>query len=159
MDDGSPPLLSLAGLYEADMVTLAEGVRPFAPRFALWTDGALKKRWVRWPDGAQIDTSDADYWTFPAGTKLFKEFSRDGVRVETRVLTKRERGGWERAAYQWRADQSEADVLIEAVVNASGTDHDIPSQENCGTCHFRTPDKVLGFSAIQLDGDNQEPHA
>ena len=141
------------------MVTLAEGVLPFEPRFALWSDDAAKKRWIWLPEGTQIDTSDMDYWLFPVGTRVFKEFSRDGVRVETRMMTKRERGGWQRVAYQWRDDQSEADAVIDGVTDASGTDHDIPSQEDCGTCHFRTPDKLLGFSAIQLAWDNPDPEA
>jgi hypothetical protein len=157
--DGSPLLLSQAGLYEADMVTLAEGVQPFEPRFMLWSDEATKKRWIRLPEGAQIDTSDMNYWTFPTGTLVFKEFSRDGVRVETRRMRKRDRGGWERMAYQWRSDQLEADARIDGVENASGTTHDIPTQEDCGNCHFRTPDKVLGFSAIQLAWQNPDPDA
>ena len=159
LEDGSPLLLSQTGLYLADMVTLAEGVRPFEPRFMLWSDGATKRRWIWLPEDAQIDTSEMDYWQFPVGTRVFKEFSRDGVRIETRMLTKRERGGWQRVAYQWRDDQLEADALLEGATDASGTDHDIPSQEDCGTCHFRTPDKVLGFSAIQLAWDNPDPEA
>lgn len=159
LDDGSPLLLSQTGLYEPDMVTLAPGVRPFEPRFALWADTAEKKRWISLPDCAQIDTSDMNYWQFPAGTRVFKEFSRDGVRVETRMLTKRERGGWQRIAYQWRSDQTEGDARIDGVESASGTEHDIPSQEDCGTCHFQTPDKLLGFSAIQLAWDNPDQNA
>ena len=159
LEDGSPLLLSQTGLYLADMVTLAEGVRPFEPRFMLWSDDASKKRWIWLPEAAPIDTSDMDYWEFPAGTRVFKEFSRDGVRVETRMMTKRERGGWQRVAYQWREDQAEADAVPAGVPNASGTEHDIPTQEDCGTCHFRTPDKLLGFSAIQLSWDNPDPDA
>lgn len=159
LDDGSPLLFSHTGLYESDMVTLAAGVRPFEPRFGLWSDSASKKRWISLPEGTQIDTSDMNYWEFPAGTRVFKEFSRDGVRVETRMMTKRVQGGWQRVAYQWRNDQSEADAVQAGVTDASGTPHDIPSQEDCGTCHFRIPDKLLGFSAIQLAWDNPDPDA
>src|SRR6478609_2554709 len=159
LEDGSPLLLSQTGLYASDMTTLAPGVRPFEPRFALWSDQATKRRWIWLPDGEQIDTTDMDYWVFPTGTRVFKEFNRSGVRVETRMMTKRERGGWQRVAYMWRIDQNEADAVVEGVENASGTDHDIPSQEDCGTCHFRTPDKVLGFSALQLAWDNPDPEA
>jgi hypothetical protein len=145
-----PCLLSETGLYQADMATLAEGVRPFRPSFALWTDGAEKKRWIWLPAGTQIDTSNMDFWQFPAGTKLWKEFARDGVRVETRLIEKRPNGSWNTVAYQWRQDQSEADAVPNGVVNASGTMHDIPNADACLNCHGQQPDKVLGFSAIQL---------
>ncbi len=145
-----PCLLSETGLYQANMATLAEGVRPFKPSFPLWTDGAEKKRWISLPSGTQIDTSNMDFWKFPAGTKLWKEFSRDGVRVETRLIEKKSTGAWQTVAYQWRQDQTEADAVPNGVVNASGTEHDIPNAEACLTCHGQQPDKVLGFSAIQL---------
>jgi hypothetical protein len=35
-------------------------------------------------------------------------------------------------------------------MNASGTQHDIPAQEGCTTCHGSMKDRVLGFTAIQL---------
>src|SRR5690606_7773437 len=106
-----------------------------------------------------IDTSDMDYWQFPAGTRLYKECSRNEVRVETRLLERQPNGAWWRVAYQWREDQLEADAVPLGVENASGTPHDIPSSEDCGTCHLRMPDKVLGFSAVQLAGENPDPTA
>lgn len=145
-----PAVLSQAGLYESDMVTLVSGVRPFAPRFQLWTDGATKRRWIWLPDGSQIDTSSMDYWQLPVGTRVYKEFSRDGKRIETRLLEKQPNRAWWRIAYLWREDQTEADAVPDGVPNASGTEHDVPSSEDCGTCHLRMPDKVLGFSAVQL---------
>lgn len=147
---GPPELLSETGLYEADMETLAEGVMFFEPRFKLWSDTAEKRRWVKLPEGEQIDTSDMDYWNYPVGTKLWKEFTRDGVRVETRLLQKQPSGGWWMVAYQWRDDQNEADAVPDGVDNASGTPHDIPSSKDCESCHTKLPDKVLGFTALQL---------
>lgn len=152
-----PCALSQTGLYATDMVTLAEGVHPYAPRFELWSDGALKKRWVALPPGSKIDTSDMDYWTFPVGTKLWKEFTRDGVRVETRLIEKQASGSWYTVAYQWRPDQKEADAVPNGVVNASGTPHDIPNSDQCLTCHSQIPDKALGFSAIQLSHETSPP--
>jgi hypothetical protein len=152
-----PCALSQTGLYAADMVTLAEGVHPYAPRFELWSDGALKKRWIALPPSSKIDTSDTDYWTFPVGTKLWKEFARDGVRVETRLIEKQASGSWYTVAYQWRSDQKEANAVPNGVVDASGTTHDIPDSDQCLTCHSQIPDKVLGFSAIQLSHDARQP--
>ncbi len=145
-----PCSLSETGLYEADMVTLAPGVRPYRASFELWSDGAEKKRWIELPPDTKIDTSNMDFWAFPAGTKLWKEFTRDGIRVETRLIQKRATGSWYTVAYQWRPDQTDADAVPNGVVDASGTGHDIPNAEACLTCHGQQPDKVLGFSALQL---------
>jgi hypothetical protein len=153
-----PCLLSETGLYAADMVTLAPNVHPYAPAFQLWTDGALKRRWILLPSASKIDSSDMDYWSFPVGTKLWKEFARDGVRVETRLLEKQASGSWYAVAYQWRADQHEADAVPNGVLNASGTPHDIPNNDQCLTCHSQMPDKALGFSAIQLAHDKSDPN-
>lgn len=152
-----PCVLSQTGLYAADMVTLAQGVHPYAPRFELWSDGALKKRWIALPPSSKIDTSDMDYWTFPVGTKLWKEFTRDGVRIETRLIEKQASGSWYTVAYQWRSDQKEADAVPNGVINASGTTHDIPNSDQCLTCHSQIPDKALGFSAIQLAHESLQP--
>ena len=148
-----PNLLSETGLYEADMVTLAEGVRPYRPQFPLWTDGAGKRRWVKLPEGEKIDTSDMDYWEYPVGTKFWKEFSRDDKPIETRLISKRRAGVWDMISYQWRDDLSEADAVIDGAMNASGTEHDIPSQSQCWECHNQMADRVLGFTAIQLSHD------
>jgi len=145
-----PCLLSDTGLYESDMVTLGDGVHPYEPMFHLWTDGADKKRWISLPPGEQIDSTDMDFWVFPTGTRLWKEFSRDGIRIETRLIEKQSTGAWQTVAYQWRGDQTEADAVPNGVENASGTQHDIPSTEDCLKCHSQQPDKALGFSAIQL---------
>ncbi len=148
-----PCVLSETGLYAADMVTLAEDVHPYSPMFHLWTDSAAKKRWIQLPPDTQIDTSDMDFWAFPSGTKLWKEFSRNDVRVETRLIEKQSSGSWRTVAYHWREDQLEADALPNGLENASGTPHDIPTADDCLTCHSQQPDKVLGFSAIQLSHD------
>ncbi len=148
-----PDVLSETGLFEADMVTLGPGVRPFRPRFALWTDGAAKRRWISLPECEQIDTSNMDFWELPRGTKLWKEFSRDDKRVETRLLERKPSGIWVMVAYQWRDDLSDADKVPLGVQNASGTDHDIPSEDQCWGCHNQVSSRVLGFSAIQLAHD------
>lgn len=145
-----PTLLSETGLYAADMTTLAEGVLPFEPEYVLWSDTAAKQRWVKLPAGSQIDTSEMDYWVYPVGTKLFKEFVRDGVRVETRLLQKIDDGEWFLRAFQWNEEQTDAEARPDGVFDASGTEHDIPSENQCINCHDKMPDIALGFSAVQL---------
>jgi hypothetical protein len=150
-DANAPPqLLSQTGLYQSDMTTLAAGVEEFSPQFALWSDGAEKRRWVSLPAGATIDTTDMDFWSYPAGTKLWKEFKRDDVRVETRLLEKRPNGTWWMMAYQWNEAQTDAEARPAGVQNASGTEHDIPTQDDCSACHGKMKDVSLGFTALQL---------
>lgn len=151
-----PCQLSETGLFAEDMVTLGEGVHPYTPEFKLWSDSAEKRRWVWLPPDTQIDTSDIDYWSFPVGTKLWKEFTRDGTRVETRLIEKQMSGTWYTVAYLWREDQTEADAIPDGMMNASGTEHDVPNSDQCWTCHSQQPDKALGFSAIQLSHDPED---
>ncbi len=80
-----PTLLSCTGLYtNVSAQTIASGVQPYAPAVALWADGSDKNRWILLPAGATIDRTDPNNWVFPSGTKVWKEFSRDGERKETR---------------------------------------------------------------------------
>jgi hypothetical protein len=151
-----PQHLSETGLF-SDMKkeTLAPGVREYEPKYKLWSDGAVKRRWVSLPAGAQIDTSDMDYWKYPVGTKAWKEFTRDGVRVETRMLHKAgpNKEDWVMIAYQWRSDMSDADAVPNGVPNASRTQHDIPDQNTCAFCHGNMKDTLLGITALQLSHD------
>ena len=148
-----PEHLSDTGLYaDLETETLAEGVREYHPAFELWSDGATKRRWVKLPAGAVIDTSDLDFWQYPLGTQLFKEFSLAGTRLETRMLHKQP-GGWAMVAYLWNEDQTEALAVPSGERNAQGTTHDVPSSAACATCHGKMPDRVLGFSALQLSHD------
>lgn len=146
-----PATLSGTGLY-ADFAseTLAEGVVPYDVRFELWSDGATKQRWLWLPPGTRIDTSDPDRWSFPVGTRAWKEFRRDGVRVETRFLHKVAPDRWENVAYVWRVDGSDADARPEGVADALGTAHDVPDLESCYDCHRGAVDGLAGVGAIQL---------
>lgn len=146
-----PPRLSQTGLY-ADMMaqTLAEGVIAYEPLGQLWADDAAKQRWIWLPPGAQIDTTDMDVWRYPVGTKLWKEFSVAGVRLETRLIEKLASGEWRMVAYAWNAEQREAHAAPLGIKDAAGTAHDIPDAEACKTCHEGLADRVLGFSALQL---------
>ena len=129
---------------------LRPAAEPYAPRGELWADGADKKRWVMLPLASRIDTSDMDDWVYPPGTKVWKEFSLNGRRIETRLIEKLSSGAFRMVAYQWNADQSDADAVPLGVEDADGTDHDIPDMEACKQCHEGRADRLLGFSAVQL---------
>lgn len=161
-----PALLSGTGLY-AD--TAAHAVDPanrlYIPQYPLWTDGAAKSRWIRLPEGAAIDDSEIGAWRFPAGTKLWKEFSFGGRRVETRLIWKLREGSWIFATYVWNEEQTDAALAPESGIPglaevAPGKRHSIPSLDDCAACHGAGRSPVLGFSALQLsdDRDPLAPH-
>ncbi len=145
------------GLYaDAACTTIADGLEAFQPRYVLWSDGADKERFVSLPAGEQIDTSKPDGWVFPVGTRFFKTFSYDGTHIETRIFEKVEEGtgiaAWDFVAYMWNAEQTMVAPVPDGVEDALGTEHDIPSTNDCTQCHAPVATDVgLGFSAIQLN--------
>ena len=146
-----PTLLSETGLYSdiaADVLT--DAVLEFEPRFPLWTDGAKKRRWLLLPEGEQVNTQDADDWRFPVGTRTFKEFTRDGIRVETRMNVRTEEG-WAAAAYIWNEAGDDAARQMLTAENVAGTPHDVPGAAECQACHGGRRNFTLGFSATQLE--------
>jgi hypothetical protein len=120
----------------------------FEPRWKLWSDGAEKQRWIYLP--APIDNSNADYWRFPVGTRLWKQFTRDGVLVETRYLVKY---GDADDAWLFIGFDGNGVPQPDGADNVSGTGHDIPARKTCLGCHANVKSRVLGFSAFQLDYD------
>lgn len=150
-----PRRLSETGLY-ANVATgeLAEGVVPYTPQFPLWSDGSEKQRWILLPEGQQIDTIDMDEWVFPKGTKVWKQFSLDGVRIETRLLEKlgSTDGDWISLSYVWDSDDKDATAAPLGELGSHRTDHDVPAAGECFACHGGRRSFILGFSAVQLAG-------
>jgi hypothetical protein len=160
-DNPMPTMLSQTGLYsDITAKTLSPGVYAFEPTYALWSDTAAKKRWVYMPPGGKIQTDannrGMEFWQFPKGFKLWKEFSRDGKVIETRILQKLGDGvkDWYMVAFKWNETQSDALALPDGEMNAMGTQHDIPTKKQCEDCHATTYDNALGFSALQLSHDD-----
>jgi hypothetical protein len=148
--DEPPDTLSETGLFD-DITTdtIAAWAQPFQPLYPLWSDGATKRRWFYLPQCEQIDTTDMDTWQVPVGTRLWKEFTRDGIRVETRFIMRTGPGitDFEFATYEW--GNGEAYRVENGVLDSHGTGHDIPDQSLCSSCHEKDW-RVLGLSAIQL---------
>jgi hypothetical protein len=148
-----PPFLSETGLY-ADIAQgeLAAGVVAYTPNFSLWSDGSEKQRWISLPEGRHIDTSNMDEWDFPVGTKVWKQFTLDGVRIETRLLEKRgaSETDWLALSYVWNREETEATAAPLGVLDARGSTHDVPAAAECIACHGGRRSFVLGFSAVQL---------
>jgi hypothetical protein len=161
-----PATLRETGLYsDWSAKTVDPRNLSFAPQYPLWSDGAVKARWIRIPEGRFVDASDADSWEFPVGTRFWKEFRVGGGRVETRYIESTPEG-WQFAAYLWSEDQAEAPLAPERGARAwaevaPGVRHAVPGRFDCRVCHEGRPVPVLGFTALQLspDRDANAPHA
>jgi hypothetical protein len=155
--------LSQTGLYsDIGGKAIAPQNRAYTPQYVLWSDGGVKRRWLFLPAGTRIDSSDMDRWSFPVGTKVWKEFSFQGRRVETRLIEKiapaNDIASWRFKAYAWRADESDAVLVgeggqLDVAPTALGTRHDIPSISSCRACHARGGDALLGVDALQMSAD------
>jgi len=139
---------------------------------ALYSDGALKFRYVYVPEGQQARYSADDVFEFPVGTVLIKTFAfaadmsrpADNVRfLETRLLIRRE-SGWIALPYVWNEAQTEARLsVIGATVpveftseagEAIALDWAVPNVNECAGCHAREGGNVvlpIGPSARNLN--------
>jgi len=160
-----PELLSATGLHAPGSTRPRDDHLAFVPQYPLWSDGAAKRRWIHLPPGTSIDASDPDAWSFPPGTRLWKEFAH-GRAVETRYIERLADGTWRFATYVWDEDGREARLAPEdgaVVVRADvpGGRYVVPSRQDCLACHEGPSVPVLGFSALQLspDRDGLAPHA
>lgn len=156
--DGPLPVdLRCTGLYgDFASRTLACGVREYAPAYALFSDGAEKRRFVALPAGTSVDTRNPDAFVYPDGTKFWKEFTVDDARgtrrlAETRLLQKTP-DGWIYTSYVWSTDGARATQMNNAtgVPKLEGTEHTVPTRDQCGDCHKGRSDFVLGWDAIML---------
>lgn len=159
-------LLSGVGMYaDIRQKVLAEGVIPYDVRYPLWSDGLEKSRFVQLPAGSTVDTSDMNFWRFPVGTKVWKEFRvakpaaapgeapGTGKRLETRMLIKESESeftGWQGVSFVWNEEETEAFAYDGGAKGVLGTEHNVPSTKECFSCHSGPPDRVIGLGPIQL---------
>src|SRR4029079_9058475 len=99
-----PALLSQTGVFSnAPALTTATGLIPYDVNTPLWSDRAVKRRWVAVPnDGSPYTVNEmvgfapTGEWTFPNGTVFIKHFDlpvddRNAAitrRLETRLLVR-----------------------------------------------------------------------
>ncbi|MEQ1819843.1 MAG: SO2930 family diheme c-type cytochrome [Terricaulis sp.] len=119
----------------------------------LYSDGALKFRYVFIPPGTQAQYRDEGVFEFPVGTVLIKTFAfaadmrqpTEDVRfLETRLLIRRAEG-WVAYPYVWNEAQTEARLspiganIPVAFTNEQGEaialDWAVPNRNQCKGCH------------------------
>ena len=178
-----PLLLSGTGAFgDTANRTPAGGLIPYAPNTPLWSDAAVKSRYLAVPNNGGLITPDqqiaflpTNTWTFPAGTVFVKNFdlvvnetnaSVPLRRLETRLLVRDINGAVYGVTYKWRPDNSDADLLSGSlnedilITNATGVRTQTwyyPSPADCLTCHTPVANYVLGVNTRQLNGNLTYP--
>jgi hypothetical protein len=177
-----PVLLSQTGVFaNTPNMTPVSGLIPYVPNTPLWSDGALKARYLAVPNNGgvittaeQIAFAPTGIWTFPAGTVFVKTFSLNTdlrnpaviQRLETRLLVRDINDQVYGVTYKWRPDNSDADLLTNSltqsivITNVSGSNAQTwyyPSPADCLTCHTPVANYVLGVNTRQLNNSQTYP--
>ncbi|HTX22753.1 MAG TPA: PA14 domain-containing protein [Candidatus Aquilonibacter sp.] len=178
-----PRLLSETGVYRDTLHRIpTSGLIPYAPNVPKWSDGAVASDYLAVPNTGGVITPDeqlrlhpTDAWTFPDGTVFVKnlDLTVDETnpkaprrRLETQILVRDANGGVYGVIYKWRADNSDADLLLTSsnedvlVTNADGVSIRkwyYCSPSDCLTCHTPGAGYVLGVNTRQLNGNFTYP--
>ena len=175
-----PATLSGTGLF-SNVATLspAPGLVEYDVNSPLWSDRALKRRWIALPGTQDIGFSAGGDWSFPVGTAFVKHFELPLTpsttrRLETRVLL-RQVDRWVGYTYRWNDAQTDATLLTDAASGTFNVDMgngatqqtwNYPSPVQCLGCHTQAAGRVLGVRTPQLNrnfpyagGSDNELHA
>jgi putative heme-binding domain-containing protein len=176
-----PTKLSETGLFaDVKKHEMAEGVIKFSPNAQQWQDGATAEHFLALPGLSSVSLFDKPrplpgqvFWhefrmQFPPDAVLVKTISLATTtgkkRVETQILHC-DGEDWRGYTYQWRDDQSDADLVpangAEKVVTVedervSGGKREqvwtFHSRTQCITCHNAWSEYALAFNSRQLNG-------
>lgn len=168
------PAFELAARGEGHLV---DGVVPYRPSAQLWSDGALKERYIALPGQGRITYRETEAWGFPNKSILVKNFlvpldDRDpegtAVRTETRLMY-RYGGDWHGFSYRWNQDETEATLLatsstrtfqrIDKDGNPYTYDWYFPSSQDCNACHTQSAWRVLGLNSAAMNYDFTYPQS
>jgi uncharacterized repeat protein (TIGR03806 family) len=186
LDVASPPVtqsaqpaaplerISQYALFAGDLKAQepARGVIPYDLNSALFSDYALKFRFIKLPPGTTAAYRASDPFEFPVGTVIAKTFAyphdvRDpsqGRRlIETRIL-KHDPEGWVGLPYIWNKEQSDAtlevagDLVDVSWIHTDGgvrtNNYIVPNVNQCKGCHKAGDDMVpIGPKARHLNRD------
>jgi len=180
-----PSKLSDIGVFE-DLVSLRvrNGIIPYNVNAPLWSDGALKKRWMMIPNDGIFDepsekiifNKEAD-WTFPEGTVFIKHFElplsneedAEISRLETRFFVIGKDGRGYGLSYKWNDEGTEAFLLSGGETKSFDIYEDgqyaytqsweYPSRDQCLSCHNENAKYVLGVKTHQLNSLLEYEHS
>lgn len=164
--------LSEYGFFQGQLSNLepGEGLVPYELNSPLFSDYALKSRFIKLPEGQQVVYNGERVFDFPKGTAIIKTFyyQKDANKpqkgrqlMETRLLLHEEEG-WVALPYVWDDKQSDAFLEIAGATktvqwkDASGKkqkiNYSVPNMVQCKACHSYKKTLVpIGPSARQLN--------
>ena len=178
-----PALLSQTGAFtDLASLTPSPGIFPYKPNAQLWSDRAVKDRWIAIPNDGVFDEASEKVsfdatgeWTFPSGTVFIKHFELPideanpsiTQRIETRFFVITADGRGYGVSYKWNDQGTEATLLTDGdtkdftVSQAGGGTYTqtwtYPNRQQCLTCHNEAAKYVLGAKTHQLNGDLYYP--
>ncbi len=166
---GVPQRLSETGAFtDTANLTPAPHLIPFAPNSKLWSDRALKQRWLSLPADSIIEYAEREHWNSPEGSVAIKHFelplaTGETRRLETRLLVMQGNGRVYGLTYRWQDDQRDAELLTTEVFedfeiqDADGSTWTqtwaYPSPTQCLDCHNSASSQFLAINTRQLNGD------
>ncbi len=157
--------LSATGCF-ADTADLkpANNVAGYSVQSELWTDGAVKQRFVYLPPGTSLDITSNNEFIVPGGTVIFKNFAflQDGEvqNIETRMMI-RDGDSWQFHTYVWDETGSDAELIPASDAVTLSIDIDgqpesleylVPAERHCKLCHAPDGAELLGLVPRQLAG-------
>ena len=170
-----PDLLSETGLFtNLSQLVPASGLIEYGVNHRLWSDSAIKRRWVAMPDSTRIGFFATDAWNLPEGALVVKHFEIELIegdpssarKLETRILVNTQ-SGWQGFTYRWNAGETDATLLagretetITVNLVGGGTRdqlYEYPSRTDCLRCHTQVAGFLLGLKTRQLNGDFDYP--
>jgi uncharacterized repeat protein (TIGR03806 family) len=155
---------------EMSLLEPADGLVPFKPTSELFSDYAHKQRYLWLPAGVNATyVSDDEVLNLPVGAALIKNFFYENTQpsgqrriVETRLMIHKATG-WIFATYVWNDAQTEAILDMNGSTTtitwtdnngAHTIDYEIPSENNCITCHSVNDDNLpIGIKPRNLNSD------
>ncbi|MBX7137138.1 MAG: PQQ-dependent sugar dehydrogenase [Oligoflexia bacterium] len=163
-----PPRLSQTGIFQSlASLTPNPGIIEYDVNAPLWSDYALKRRWIALPGTATIQFDPSEAFNFPTGTTLIKHFALQTSaaqieKLETRVFFKHNQG-WTGYTYKWNDAQTDADLLTAGATEtiqindnsvpggARTQNWSYPGRAACFSCHTSQAGTVLGVRTLQLN--------
>lgn len=173
--DDAPTLLSEWELFTniAQQIP-ADGVVPYDVTAPLFTDGALKLRFLLIPEGETMEYSDTERWVQPEGAIYIKTFAYPvdarnpelGLQLlETRIIEFAEDGGVDMWTYVYpEGENDDAELIIwgprldvsyiDELGQTIELDYVVPSVPECRICHGSLErSRTLGPSSGMLNSD------
>ena len=166
--------LSEYEMFENPLVSMIpkNGVEPYDLNSSLFSDYAMKKRFIYLPEGQSMKYREEEAFEFPEGSIIFKFFyypkdfrspEVDLLIIETRLLLK-ENNDWTALTYVWDTTQTDGFLSISGEnqnvswVNQNGksenVNYSIPNLIQCKSCHeYKGKLEPIGPAARHLNKD------